>query len=192
MVSSTFVMYILAVCMSLEKCLFSLFNRLFFGHTLSIRPKPQQWQYQILNPLSLQGTLSIDFFFLVFFRAMPVAYGRSQAGVKLELQLPAYATTTAMPDLNCICDLDHRSQQHWILNPLSEARDQTRNLVVPSQDSFLLRHDGNSLFSHFVACFFLLCRRFLVSCSPTCCHNWLSRLAQYTINKKSSWFKDQI
>ena len=44
-------------------------------------------------------------------------------GLELEVQLPAYATATAMPGPSCICDLYHNSQQHWILNPLSEARD---------------------------------------------------------------------
>ena len=53
-------------------------------------------------------------------------------GVKLELQLPAYTTTTATPDLSRVCDLHHSPWQHWILNPLSEARDQTRNLMVNS------------------------------------------------------------
>ena len=33
-----------------------------------------------------------------------------------------------MQDLSCICDLHLSSQQHRILNPLSEARDQTHNL----------------------------------------------------------------
>ena len=40
--------------------------------------------------------------------------------VLLELQLLAYVTATATGDLICFCDL-----YHWILNPLSEARDQT-------------------------------------------------------------------
>ena len=40
-----------------------------------------------------------------------------------ELQLPAYTKATAMPDLSHICNLDHSSQQRWILNPLSRARD---------------------------------------------------------------------
>ena len=57
-------------------------------------------------------------------------------GVKLELQLLAYATTTAMPDLSRFCDLHQSSQQHQILNPLSEARDQTCNLMVPSRIHF--------------------------------------------------------
>ena len=50
-------------------------------------------------------------------------------GVKSELEMPAYATDTAMPDLSCICDLCCSFQQHQILNPLSEARDWTFLLV---------------------------------------------------------------
>ena len=37
-----------------------------------------------------------------------------------------------MPDLSHVCNLHHTSQQHWILNPLREARDQIHNLMVPS------------------------------------------------------------
>ena len=33
----------------------------------------------------------------------------SRLGVESELQLPAYATATAMPDLSYICDLHHSS-----------------------------------------------------------------------------------
>lgn len=40
-----------------------------------------------------------------------------------ELQLWAYATATAMPDPSRTRDLHHSSQQRWVLNPLSEARD---------------------------------------------------------------------
>ena len=50
-------------------------------------------------------------------------------GAKSELQLPAYTTTTAMPDPRCIYDLYHSSWQHWILNPLSDVRDQTHILM---------------------------------------------------------------
>ena len=53
-------------------------------------------------------------------------------GAQLELQLPAYATATAMLDLSHICNLHHNSWQCQILNPLSEARGQTHNLMVPS------------------------------------------------------------
>ena len=65
-------------------------------------------------------------------------------GVKLELQLLAYAT--AKWDLSCICHLHHSSWQRQIPDPdpLSEARDGTHVLMDISQDSFPLHHDGNS------------------------------------------------
>ena len=53
-------------------------------------------------------------------------------GVALELQLSAYATATARPDLSHTCDLHHSSQQHQILNPLSEAMDRTHILMDTS------------------------------------------------------------
>ena len=78
--------------------------------------------------------LFLLFFFLSFylFRASLVAYGASQARSLIGTVAPAYTTATAMSDLSHICDLQHSSPQHWILNPLSEARDQTRNPMFPS------------------------------------------------------------
>ena len=55
-----------------------------------------------------------------------------RVGVQSELQLQAYARATAMPDPSCVYNIRHRSQQYQILNPLSVARDGTRNLMVPS------------------------------------------------------------
>ena len=52
--------------------------------------------------------------------------------LELQLQLQAYTTATATPNLSHICNLYHRSQQHWILNPLSKARDQTHILLDTS------------------------------------------------------------
>jgi len=57
-------------------------------------------------------------------------------GVKLELQLPAYFTGTAMPDLSHIYNLHHSLQQRQILNPLSEARDPTCVLMDASEIRF--------------------------------------------------------
>ena len=57
----------------------------------------------------------------------------SKLGVKLELQLPAYTTATAMPDPSRVCSLHCSSQQCWILNPLSEARDRTLVLMDTSR-----------------------------------------------------------
>ena len=53
-------------------------------------------------------------------------------GVKLELQLPAYATAKATADPSHICDPWHSLKQHQILNPLSKARDQTHILMDAS------------------------------------------------------------
>ena len=64
-------------------------------------------------------------------------------GIELELQPPACATAT--PDLSHVCDLPHSSRQCRILNPLSEARDGTRRLMVPSRIRQPLRHDGSSV-----------------------------------------------
>ena len=50
-------------------------------------------------------------------------------GAELESELPAYTTATATLDLSSICDLCHSLQQRWILNPLSEARDQIHILM---------------------------------------------------------------
>ena len=76
------------------------------------------------------------FFFFSLFMAIPAAYGSSQAGVESELHLLAYTTATAMQDPSHICILHHSSRQCHILNPLSEARDGTRNLMIPSQIRF--------------------------------------------------------
>ena len=82
--------------------------------------------------------------FLSFLGSHPWHMEVLRLGLSSELQLPAFTTTTAMWDLSCVCDPYHRSQQRQILNPLSEARDQTHNLVVPSRIHWPLSHDGNS------------------------------------------------
>ena len=53
-------------------------------------------------------------------------------GVESELWLLACATATATWDPSHFCNLHHSSQQHWILNQLSKARDQTRILMDTS------------------------------------------------------------
>ena len=56
--------------------------------------------------------------------------------VELELWLPAYARATATPDPSRVCDLHHSSQQRRILDPLSEARDETPILMDASRVPF--------------------------------------------------------
>ena len=77
--------------------------------------------------------LFICLFIFVFSRAAPPAYGGSQARIQLELQPPGYAKATATQDPSRVCVLHHSSQQHQILNSLSEARDRILNLMVPSR-----------------------------------------------------------
>ena len=62
--------------------------------------------------------------------AAPAVYEVPRLEVELELQLLAYTTAIAMPDWSCVCDLHHSSWQHWILNPLSEARGQIHIFIV--------------------------------------------------------------
>jgi len=74
--------------------------------------------------------------------------------VKSELQLLAYTTATAMQDLSRVCNLHYSSPQCWILNTLSEAKDQTHILIGYWSDSSPLHHKGNSpppFFFHFMA-----------------------------------------
>ena len=64
--------------------------------------------------------------FCLIFRATPMAYGGSQA------RGPIGSAATAASDLSRICNLHHSSRQSRIFSLLSEARDQTHNLMVPS------------------------------------------------------------
>ena len=93
-----------------------------------------------------------------FFGGEPtcVAYGSSQTRGWIRATSEAYATATAMQDLNCVCDLYHSSQQCQILNPLSEARDQSRILMDASWVCNPLSLNGNSLHTGFILLFFLM------------------------------------
>ena len=73
------------------------------------------------------------FFFCLFLGPNVQHIEVPRLGVKSELQLPAYATVTAMPDPSHICDLYHSSWQCRILNPLTKTRDGTCNLIDISQ-----------------------------------------------------------
>ena len=76
--------------------------------------------------------MMLALFFFPFLGPHPMHMEVPRLGAELELQLPAYSTTTAMPDLSCICDLRHSSWQCQILNPLREARDRTPILMDTS------------------------------------------------------------
>ena len=97
------------------------------------KKKPQRRRPYTFFFFSEQNT-SFSFFFFLFFFGRFVFLGphlqhmgpaRPRLWVQSELQLPAYTRATAMEDPSCISDLHHSSRQHWILNPLSEVRDET-------------------------------------------------------------------
>ena len=93
-------------------------------------------------------SFSFFFFFFDFLGPRPQHLEVPRLGGKLELQLLAYATATATPDLSHVCDLHHSSWQRWILNVLSKARDQTWNLCFLV--GFILpHHDRNSIYNFF-------------------------------------------
>ena len=75
----------------------------------------------------------IGFFFFFFFCSLGSYLWHMEVprlGVKSELQVPAYTTATAMPDLSHVSDLHHSSWQCF--NTLSGAGDQTRILMDTS------------------------------------------------------------
>ena len=102
--------------------------------------RPASWQpiYQALPLYGIPTFLSFFFSFSFFFRAPLMAYGSSQAwgGIRTLAAGLHYSYS----DIGC--KLHHSSWQCQILNPLSKARDQTRNLTVPSQVRFCCTTTG--------------------------------------------------
>ena len=80
--------------------------------------------YLILWSVFHQDKLRTPFFFFFFGRTHGI-WKFPGYRFKSELQLPAYTTATATRDLSCVWELHHSSQQGWIINPLSKARDGT-------------------------------------------------------------------
>ena len=66
-------------------------------------------------------------------------------GVESELHLLAMATAMTMQDPNHVCNLYHSSGKHWILNPLSKARDQTHILMDTTQVHYHCATTGTSV-----------------------------------------------
>ena len=106
------------------------------------------------GPLNL--LVQVDFHFLYYlfiyclFRAAFAAYGSFQARGPIRAAAASHTTATAMRDPSRICDLHHSSEQCWILNPLSEARDWTCVLNGYSSGLLLWSHDRNSQSSWFL------------------------------------------
>ena len=86
----------------------------------------------------MYGKVPETFFLLLLFFFFPLGPHPQhrqvpRLGDQYELQLLAYTIAKAMENPSGVCNLYHSSQQHQILNPLSEARDRTRILMYTSQ-----------------------------------------------------------
>ena len=80
--------------------------------------------------------------FFVFLGPHPWHMEIPRLGVESELWLLAYAIATATPDQSDDCNLHCSSWQHQILNPLSDAGDQTCILMDASEVFNLLSQTG--------------------------------------------------
>ena len=117
----------------------------FYEATITLIPKPdKETTKKDYRPISFSFFLFFFLFVFLSFRATPAAHRGSGLRVKSKLQPLAYATAIAMWDLSHVCNLHHSSQQCQILNPLSEARDQTHILMDARWVHQPLSHNGNS------------------------------------------------
>ena len=66
------------------------------------------------------GHFSFLLFFFGFLGLHPQHMEVPRLGVKSELQLLTYTVAIATQNPSLICDLQHSSWQHWVLDPLSE------------------------------------------------------------------------
>ena len=93
-------------------------------------------------------TMKSKFLFLSLFCLLGLHLQHMEAprlGVELELQLLAYTTAAITRDPSHVCHLHHSSWQRQIPDPLSKARDQTRNLMVPRRISLCCTTTGTPI-----------------------------------------------
>ena len=76
--------------------------------------------------------LSLSLFFFFLFRAAFLAYGGSHFRGQIRAVAVNLCHSHSNGGFRLSLRLHHSSQQYWILNPLSKARNRTRNLTVPS------------------------------------------------------------
>ena len=70
--------------------------------------------------------------FFLFIRAAPIVYGSLQARDPIRAVVSGLSQNHSNWNLSHICDLHHSSQQLWVLNPLSKARNRTHVLMDTS------------------------------------------------------------
>ena len=150
--------YTTAIATPDPSCICNLHHSLRQHGILNPLSEARDWTHiltlcQVLNSLSHQQELPLSFFFflpsslsfLSFLSSIPsflFILGPQRhmevprLGVKSNLQLLAYTTAIAMPDLSLVFGLQCRSWQCQILNPLSGTRDWTHILTDTSRVHF--------------------------------------------------------
>ena len=110
-----------------------------------IEPKPQQWQCQIVSPLSHQGTPWKGGFFFFNFYGCTCSLWKFPGWESNQI---CSCRPTPQPQRRqlrgLICNLHHSLWQCWIFNPLNEARNWTLILMATSQVLNPRSHKGNS------------------------------------------------
>ena len=96
-------------------------------------------------------------FFFLLSRAAPLAHGGSQARSRLGATAANLRHSHSNTDPSHICSLHHSSRQHQILNPPSEAKDGTQNLLVLSQIRFRCAKTGTPKLCTFEAVNYMAC-----------------------------------
>ena len=99
-------------------------------------PKRSMLRHIIIKISKIKDKEGIFFFFFFFFGPYLWHVEVPRLWVKLEVQLLVYTRATTLQDLSRVCNLHHSSWKCQILNPLSKARTQTHNLMVPSRIRF--------------------------------------------------------
>ena len=119
-------------------------------HLPSSLALPLAWARTAFFPpphLIISFLFFLSFFFFLLFRASLMAYGGPQARGRIgTVATGLHTTATAMQDSSLVCDLHHTSRQCRIPNPLSKARDGTRNLVNTSRIHFYCASVGTPNF----------------------------------------------
>ena len=88
----------------------------------------QSTEFTHWEPVGVLGLyMFVSFFFFCFLGPHPRHMEVPRLGVQSELELLAYTTVTATRDPSHICD---NLQQHWILDPLGEARVRTQSSQI--------------------------------------------------------------
>ena len=88
---------------------------------------------KVVNILFLVAFFVFCFLFFPFLGLLSRHMEVPRLGGLTRAVAAGYTRATATRDLSRVCDLHHSSRQRLILNPLREARDQTQNLMAPSQ-----------------------------------------------------------